>query len=211
MTAEEMARLDIPGHTFKSVPMAAHPTLWRTCRVLANRRRLRLLADLGQHPYASVSDVARRLALPVCIASQYLRALNARGLIGAQRSGRFVCYHLAADPDVHGAAELSEALARALSHGVRKLEPTFRELTAFTHPRRVQIVRVLSGGPLTKEKLRARTRISRRALRRHLRKLAQRRVLTLIGRAYRLHRPKGPLAAALLRLAREEQGGRPHF
>lgn len=51
------------------------PTLWRTCRVLANRKRLRLLYDVAHSPDGlTVGEAARRARLPLPVASQYLRA-----------------------------------------------------------------------------------------------------------------------------------------
>ena len=59
---------------------SSQPTLWRTCRVLANRKRLQTLALLIRQPNQTVSAVAERMSLSMPAASQYLRALEARGL-----------------------------------------------------------------------------------------------------------------------------------
>jgi DNA-binding transcriptional ArsR family regulator len=70
------------------------PTLWRSCRVLANRQRLRLLELLAHDSELTVTSAAQRLALPLPVASQYLRALEARGFLQAHRRGRRVSYRL---------------------------------------------------------------------------------------------------------------------
>jgi len=75
------------------------PTLWRTCRVLANRTRLRIFRRLAQQPGQTVSDVARRLRLSLPVTSQYLRALEARGLLSARRVGLRVTYRPSAASD----------------------------------------------------------------------------------------------------------------
>ena len=58
------------------------PTRWRTCRVLANRPRQQIFGLLVQQFPQTVSAVAARLHLPLPVASQYLRALEARGFAG---------------------------------------------------------------------------------------------------------------------------------
>ena len=79
------------GHTLQSVDMtppgspSIQPTLWRTCRVVANRKRLQTLALLIRKPNQTVSAVAERMRLSVPAASQYLRALEARGLLTCRR------------------------------------------------------------------------------------------------------------------------------
>ncbi len=66
------------------------PTLWRTCRVLANRTRLKIYALLLRQPGQTVSAIAEQLKLPLPAASHYLRALEARGLLAVRRKGRNV-------------------------------------------------------------------------------------------------------------------------
>src|SRR6266705_1540127 len=68
------------------------PTLWRTCRVLANRTRLQMLQLLSKQPDQTVSAVAKRLNLTLPVASQYLRALEARGFLTLRRTGLRVKY-----------------------------------------------------------------------------------------------------------------------
>src|SRR5437762_1309603 len=70
------------------------PTLWRTCRVLANRTRLQIFALLVRRRSQTVSAIADRIEVPLSVASQNLRALEARGLLEVRRSGRRVYYRL---------------------------------------------------------------------------------------------------------------------
>ena len=63
------------------------PTLWRTYRVLANEDRLRLFkAVLENSGNLSVRDYAKMLNLAEDVASVYLRQMNARGVLGVERS-----------------------------------------------------------------------------------------------------------------------------
>src|SRR5262245_27241448 len=108
------------------------PTLWRTCRALANRRRLKILPLLARESPQTVSAVACRLRLPVGVASQCLRALEARSVLSVRRIGREAAYSLRAAgrrrhplvPPVRAALRRSEAA----------VETIFRLCTAFTHP-----------------------------------------------------------------------------
>ena len=55
------------------------PTLWRTCRVLANPNRVRCLKAVLKCPGRSVEDVAAAVGLTEVKASLALRALQSRG------------------------------------------------------------------------------------------------------------------------------------
>jgi len=150
------------------------PTLWRTCRVLANRTRLDMLRLLFRKPGLTVSGVAQLLELSMPLTSLYLRALEARGLLSAHRKGRWVHYRLPS-VETHGpAAALVAALRQEFQHGRCSTEAIFKLGTAFTHPRRIEIFRALQPQPLSFIQLQAATRLGGRALQRHLRKLHQR-------------------------------------
>lgn len=58
------------------------------------------------------------------------------------------------------------------------MEMIFKAATAFTHPRRVEIVRALAIQPRTLAELRAATKASPRALARHIAKLEARGFIT---------------------------------
>ena len=69
------------------------PTLWRTARALANADRLRLFREVYKSQGAAdVTELAEAVELPIPIASTYLRALNARGLVSVVRTGSYVLY-----------------------------------------------------------------------------------------------------------------------
>lgn len=178
-----------------------NPTLWRTCRVLANRSRLRMLQLLFAKPNLTVSDVASQTRVAPTVASLYLRSLNARGLILASRQGRWVCYRPKANRSVPGSTALLAALESALSGKGITIEKVFRQVTAFTHPRRLQLIQALAVGPASRTALMRVTHISRPALVRHLAKLRIRGYVVHRDGAYHIQCPQCRLAGVLLMLA----------
>jgi DNA-binding transcriptional ArsR family regulator len=171
---------------------------------LANPVRLRLLGILFRRGELPVSVVAAEAKVSQAVASAYLRALNARGLLAARRQSRWVYYRPAADASVHGAPDLLGALASVFAKNRSPTETVFHLATAFTHPSRVRIAGLLASGPMTTETLAQRTGISRFALARHLAKLVRRGFVRWKTEAWHLACPRSSLAAALLRVAREQ-------
>jgi len=180
-----------------------HPTLWRTCRILAHVKRLACLKMIVECPSATVGEVAVGLRVPVNQASMFLRALQARGLISAQRQSRWVRYAPVPDPLVPEASCILKALRQALIVEKRPAADIKRDLTAFTHPRRLTILlHLFAASPVGFEELAAATRISRPALSRHLAKLALRQLIRYEDSGVWLASPPHRLSAALLQLAR---------
>lgn len=178
---------------------AYHPTIWRTCRVLANAGRIRCLKVVLEWPSSTVGDIARRAKVSETVASEHLRALQARGLILATRESRWVRYTPDPDPLVRGARQLLAALRRALLAEKRPEPDVIRTLTAFTHPRRLDILGLLlRTGRASYERLGARTRISSPALFRHLGKLEARGVVTCEDHLWGVARHPEPLVKTVL-------------
>ncbi|HBA84136.1 MAG TPA: hypothetical protein DCZ95_08590 [Verrucomicrobia bacterium] len=192
--------LDIGYHTSQSVIMTLTPTLWRTCRVLANRKRLELLHYVMATSSASVSDIARALQMPLAVASSYLRALNARGLLRVKRKGRFVVYEAAADPTMPEIGVLLPAI-KAIFRTKDPFRTALEVLTGFTHPRRIALLKAMEGGAVDLEFLREKTGISKPALMRHLRKLRKRGCVMRSNKRYQRVRPGTALGRTLLALA----------
>ena len=157
-----------------AVSPSSQPTLWRTCRVLANRKRLLTLAFLIRQPNQTVSAVAERMSLSVPTASQYLRALEARGLLTCRRVGRRVEYRPSPGTGEGAAEEIVKALRLAFRRRARPIEAIFKLATGFTHPRRIEVFRALTNGGDSFAKLQAATKMPARALSRHLAKLEAR-------------------------------------
>jgi DNA-binding transcriptional ArsR family regulator len=176
------------------------PTLWRTCRVLANRTRLRILGLLVRQSPQSVSAVARCLRLRLPLASQCLRALEARGLLVARRKERRTHYSLA-NPPTAAPRELIATLRSAFKDDSSPVNSLFRLSTAFTHPRRLEIFRAVRKHPSTLGQIQAATRISLPALSRHLGKLQARGFVECRGRTFVATNPPEAFGRALARLA----------
>ena len=138
-----------------------------------------------------------RLSLPT--ASQYLRALEARGFLACRRVGLRVEYR---PSSIGGAAgEVLQALRLVFRRRGQLNATLFKLATAFTHPRRVEVFRALKNGADSFVKLQAETRISARALSRHLSKLEARGFLKVESERYSVMRQAHPVARALARLA----------
>jgi DNA-binding transcriptional ArsR family regulator len=178
------------------------PTLWRTCRVLANRTRLGIFALLAEQSPQTVSALAFRLQVTLPVASQALRSLEARGLLAVQRVGRRVQYRPSPLQSGHG-RELAPPLRRALRNGFSAVDSLFRLCTAFTHPRRIELYRALRMQPRTFGQLRTATRISGPALTRHLAKLEARSFVVREGGLYTATLPREAFGRVLARLAVE--------
>lgn len=180
---------------------AGQPTLWRTCRVLANRQRLQMLALLIREPGQTVSSVARQMRLSLPAASQYLRALEARGLLTCRRIGLRVEYRPAVTTE-GGGGTIAAALRMLV--GRRRQQPPdvlFKLATAFTHPRRIEVYRAVKNGADSFVRVQAATHISRRALARHLAKLEARGFVNNEGDVYAVTNHAHPFGRVLARLA----------
>jgi DNA-binding transcriptional ArsR family regulator len=178
------------------------PTLWRTCRILANARRLSCLVTVFTHPGSTVKEIAKRTGLPPDQASLGLRALQARGLIHATRSSRWVYYHPLPDSSVAVATPILTAMRRALIDNRLSSAAIAATLTAFTHPRRLVILRHLyldvrqTACNLSRE-----TNVSPQALWRHLDKLRRRGVVVMTPDGFwQLADSLTPLSKAMLTL-----------
>jgi DNA-binding transcriptional ArsR family regulator len=184
-------------------PPSPQPTLWRTCRVLANRKGLQILALLIRQPNQTVSTVAEHMRLSMPAASQYLRALEARGLLTCRRVGLRVEYRPPATTTEGLAGPILTALRVAFRRRAQPIEVLFKLATAFTHPRRIKVFRAVKGGADSIGKLQTVTHISGRALSRHLAKLEARGFVKNEMEIYALADLAHPLGRVLARLAGE--------
>lgn len=176
-----------------------HPTLWRTCRVLTGPTRLRLLRLLMASRSLSVTEAAGRLGLSMSRASQELRRLNSRGLLAATRRGPEVRYRIQPDPEVPDAPAMTAAIRAGLRRPGPAVDAAFARIAfGFTCPRRLQIMTRLLGRPMGPVSLARATGIPLRSLMRHLRILADRRLLRGIDGCYHVVSGAHPLHKALL-------------
>lgn len=196
-----MAHFAKYGFMRKATLPAGQPTLWRTCRVLANRQRLQMLALLIRHPGQTVSSVARQMRLSLPAASQYLRALEARGLLTCRRVGLRVEYRPVAMTTEGGGGAIAAALRKHVGPRQQPLDALFKLATAFTHPRRIEVYRAVKNGADSFVRVQARTHISTRALARHLAKLEARGFVKNEGDVYAVTNHAHSLGRVLARLA----------
>lgn len=155
-------------------PEPLQPTLWRTCRILANETRLRIIAQLVRKQPLSVSQLADLLPLTLPVASQALRALESRGLLQVKRIRRRVEYRVPTATTAGSVGNLIDALQTCLRQEPLQIANIIKLSTAFTHPSRIQIYRALNSGQKTHVQIQAAIRISSPALSRHLQKLLTR-------------------------------------
>lgn len=177
-----------------------HPSLWRSCRVLANEKRLRLLWELFRNGESNVSRLGAAVGLTEPVASSYLRAINSRGIILSKRKSNYVFYRAEANPEVDGASELLQGLKDAYTDYM-SIEHAMKLLTAFTHERRIVIMKLLTVGEMEESELSIKAGISPQALYRHLRKLEARGYVERNKGRVSSCMPKGALAEPLLKLA----------
>jgi len=181
------------------------PTLWRTCRAVANIQRLRLFQSMIDQPPQAMGKIALKCKIPEAICSLYLRHLNARGLCLATRQSRWVFYQLKADPKVRHSEIIMQTLISTLRNADESVyEHVFRDVTAFTHPRRITIVQVLKKyGKAQTPVLCKHCEMSSRAMERQLDKLARRGFVEQKGEFFCLASPSSPLAKTLVKIATE--------
>ncbi len=176
------------------------PTLWRTCRVIACETRLRLLWCLFEKEGLCVSDLAAEVGISDQNASTQLRAINARGLISVQRVKLEVFYHPEANPEVEHAEALLNALRQAHEDQM-SFKSVIRQATAFTHARRIQIIRSLAEKRGSIADLEECLKIPRPSLGHHLLKLEARNFVKSIIGVYRPNRPSNSLGRVLMKVA----------
>lgn len=182
-----------------------NPTLWRTCRVLAGRTRLKLLRQLHDTPGQGVSDLARAVGIGVSDASQELRRIQSRGLLQTARKGSWLIYRLGADPQVASAAPLLKALADALaSHPPDRDEAMSPIATGLAHPRRIALVAALMNSPGSRGELSRKTHIPKTSLRHHLDDLAAGGYIQNRKGKFTFQCPAHPLARTLIRLVKAQ-------
>ncbi len=176
------------------------PTLWRTCRVISCETRLKLLWVLFDEKELCVKDLAESIEMGAAQASLQLRALNARGLIQSRREKARVLYSPEANGSVDFAPELLEGLSKCHDRNMA-LKAVIRQATAFTHQRRIELVRVLNGGGMGWDELLRTTGMSPSSLYLHLGKLMDRGFVSTCVNKYKQTRPNNRFGKLLLRIA----------
>lgn len=183
--------------------MKLTPTIWRTCRVLAGPTRLDLLRRIIESPNQCVAELMEAAGLSETRASQELRRLQARGLVRASRSGRWLRYSPVPDPKVPSAKVLLGAMETSLQRGPGDVKEAIRVAKAYAHERRLTLARLLGKGPCSIEEMGFLTGISRPALSRHLQAMREGGVVRRAKKGWELAPNGHPLAKALRSLVEE--------
>lgn len=179
------------------------PTLWKTCRVLAEPRHLQLLRHLHLHEEEghTIKTIAESLSLPQCTAGRYLKELQARGLCRVTRISVFGFYSINPDWRVSQAAPILGAVLDAFENGFTD-EDIIAEMTAYTYRKRPEFLRFIHDHPnCTFADLMYGTRNSYMATDWNLAKLVRRGIVEETKQGLRLLPPRNPLAAVLREIA----------
>jgi DNA-binding transcriptional ArsR family regulator len=168
--------------------------------VIACETRLQLLWHLFQNDHQSVADLAELTEISSQNATTQLRALNAHGLIIPHREKMKVFYRAKANDASAFAPELLSALHECWEQEL-PFQTIIRQATAFTHERRIEVIRALHESDLTFDELLEETGMSPSSLSRHTAKLKARGVIRRNRGTYRLMPPEAGLGGALRRAA----------
>lgn len=180
------------------------PTLWRTARALANADRLNLMRLVANAKGAKgVSELALEANIPIPIASIYLRALNARGLISVIRTGSFVYYGTGSDRSLPVAVAIQGAFRRLFAK--KELPDDWQDillpiLNAYSNQRRELMVRILSEhSGVSFLEFHKRSGLCETSFLRHLRILVNAGIISLDSNGlYSLAKPRNSLEAIFL-------------
>ncbi len=184
------------GFSQCNVP-AREGLFWVFCRILAEETRLRLLLEISRHKRLSVAELAQQVGIGETNASIHLKMLHGGGIIVPYRKKQQVFYSAEAPKTAHFASLLLPDLIKALQSGVSP-SSIIHLLTAFTHQRRIEVLRSLSHGSKTSKELLETTGMTSSALSRHLIKLRSRGFVVRQGSSYCMGCPDSPLARTLL-------------
>lgn len=173
---------------------------WAFCRVLANETRIRLLFEIIHSAPLSVSELATRVKTLENGVSTHLKELHTYGLITPNRLSQSVYYSIRKTPPEVYPKMILPALLDCEKSGIKP--PTIiYQATAFTHQRRIEVVRLLSKQSLPSKSILDLSNIKPSALARHLTKLKAREVIMQAGSDFCLCPQNNKLGAALLEAA----------
>ena len=122
------------------------PTFWRTVRSLKNVNRLNLLKSVFDNDgRLGVVAVGMENGVSESVASDYLRKMNARGIISVRRKSKFVFYDTKPDRSLPRAISLQEGFRDYFS---RELPADWQKqlcriMKGFSHYNRLNILRWL--------------------------------------------------------------------
>lgn len=182
------------------------PRLWVTCRVLANETRLNLLNEIFTTPRQSVGDLSDVIGLSLGATSNQLKILCSEGFITLHRQKQQVRYDDIIPYAPNHIKRLQIAVRKEFKRNADR-QSIYKEATGLTHQRRIELLHRISQSPHSMEQLLTKTVMSYSALSRHLHKLISRNYVSYSNRQYRLGKPGGYLAKALIKIIRDPDAG----
>jgi DNA-binding transcriptional ArsR family regulator len=114
-----------------------------------------------------------------------------------------VVYHPASQPKNLCARLLLPTLQSCKENTV-SFDVIIHAATAFTHERRIQVVRCLAAADQPFDSLLEKTGMTMPALNRHLKKLLDRNIIKKSGRIYQMRQPGSGLSRCLLEIATQQ-------
>jgi DNA-binding transcriptional ArsR family regulator len=185
--------------------MITNVLIWKTCRVLANEARLQILKRLMCGGELCVSDIADAEGVSSVVASQHLRLLHENGFLNQTRESKWTFYTVISNPELPLAQKIYEPLRTQLARKKNQIPRLLKSTTAFTHSRRIEIVKQLNRTSCTFDELMDVCGISSRAMTRHLEKLRSRNLIQNNSETYRLLPGETEFEKALVDICRHSR------
>ncbi len=187
------------GITPSHAPHRDH-LFWAFCRVIAQKTRLALLRELILNPGLNVTELTLSVDRTESAVSMHLKQLHTAGLVVPYRQDQQVLYSVEAPANARFALQILPFLIKTLEKEAA-YDPIIRMATAFTHQRRIEILRLLRTGPQSADYLMEKTKMKRSSFYRQIHKLEGRGFISQAGADYGISCPNTPLAKALLKAA----------
>jgi len=173
---------------------------WKTCRILANKTRLRILRWLLEKSELCEFEIALFLGITRPSTSRHIRLLSESGFIKTRPRSKWLVCSLRDQKPEDPLHDVQKILVKNLASGEKQIDKIYRSATAFTHERRCCIIRLLQNKSMPLEELVNTADISAVALLRHLKKLINRGLVTETDDVYHFSRPSDPLTNSLINM-----------
>ncbi len=173
---------------------------WKTCRILANKTRLRILRWLLVKSELCEFEIALFLDLTRPSASRHIRLLSESGFIKTIPRSKWIVCSLRDPKPKEPLHDVQKVLIKNLTSGEKQIDKIYRSATAFTHERRCCIIRLLQNKSMSLEELVDTANISAVALLRHLKKLINRGLIAERNDAYHFISQSDPLTNSLINI-----------
>lgn len=174
--------------------------IWRTCRILANESRLKILKRLMRGAALCVTDIAEIEGISLVTASEHLRLLHESGFLKQERKSKWIFYSAVWPAGFPLVDKIYKPLRKQLIMTDSQVASLVKLMTSFTHPRRVEILKNLFGTVRSFDELTGMCDISPDAMRRHLKKLLSRKMILQDTIGYRITSGGSELKKVLIQI-----------